>query len=67
MIHLSPRVLLASTATLSPWSVLASEASSSTMLDLTGHWAGFAALAVFFVAYGLVIAEETLHLRKSKP
>ncbi|HRF73581.1 MAG TPA: sodium:proton antiporter NhaD [Accumulibacter sp.] len=67
MIRLSPRVLLASTATLSPWSVLASEAGSSTMLDLTGHWAGFAALAVFFVAYALVIAEETLHLRKSKP
>jgi hypothetical protein len=37
------------------------------VLDLTTHWAGFAALAVFFIAYGLVIAEETLHLRKSKP
>ncbi len=36
-------------------------------LDLTGHWAGRAALAVFAVAYALVIAEETLSLRKSKP
>jgi hypothetical protein len=36
-------------------------------LDLTGHWAGRAALAIFAVAYAVVIAEETLHLRKSKP
>jgi len=36
-------------------------------LDLTGHWAGITALAVFFLAYALVIGEETIHLRKSKP
>ena len=36
-------------------------------LDLTASWAGFAALAVFFVAYVLVISEEFTHLRKSKP
>ena len=36
-------------------------------LDLTASWAGFAALAVFFVAYALVISEEFTHLRKSKP
>jgi Na+/H+ antiporter NhaD/arsenite permease-like protein len=36
-------------------------------LDLTGHWVGFAAIAVFVVAYALVIGEEALHLRKSKP
>jgi Na+/H+ antiporter NhaD/arsenite permease-like protein len=35
--------------------------------DLTGHWVGFAALAIFALAYGLVISEETIHLRKSKP
>jgi Na+/H+ antiporter NhaD/arsenite permease-like protein len=35
--------------------------------DLTGHWVGFAALAMFAVAYVLVIAEEAIHLRKSKP
>ncbi|WP_291995431.1 sodium:proton antiporter NhaD [Candidatus Accumulibacter sp. ACC003] len=67
MIQLSPRVFLAIAAALLPFSVLASDAALSTTLDLTGHWAGFAALAVFFIAYGLVIAEETLHLRKSKP
>ena len=36
-------------------------------LDLTRHWTGFAALAVFFAAYLLVMSEEVLHLRKSKP
>ena len=36
-------------------------------LDLTGHWAGRTALGIFAVAYALVIAEETLRLRKSKP
>lgn len=36
-------------------------------LDLTGHWVGFVALAIFVAAYGLVIAEEAIRLRKSKP
>jgi Na+/H+ antiporter NhaD/arsenite permease-like protein len=36
-------------------------------LDLTGHWGGISAVALFVVAYALVIGEETLHLRKSKP
>src|SRR5258707_10074370 len=35
--------------------------------DLTTHWVGFVALAVFAVAYLLVIAEEATRLRKSKP
>lgn len=35
--------------------------------DLTGSWYGIAALIVFIVAYLLVIGEEMLHLRKSKP
>ena len=36
-------------------------------LDLTGHWIGLTALAVFVVAYGAVMAEEKLHLPKSQP
>jgi len=36
-------------------------------LDLTAHWVGFTALAIFAVAYALVMAEEFTHLRKSKP
>lgn len=40
---------------------------SVALLDLTKHWVGFAALAIFFVAYALVILEEEIHMRKSKP
>ena len=36
-------------------------------LDLTGHIVGFFALAVFVLAYALVMAEEFTHMRKSKP
>jgi NhaD family Na+/H+ antiporter len=36
-------------------------------LDLTGTTAGLAALAIFTLAYLLVMAEEFTHLRKSKP
>jgi Na+/H+ antiporter NhaD/arsenite permease-like protein len=35
--------------------------------DLTFHWTGLLALSIFVVAYGLVILEETIHMRKSKP
>lgn len=36
-------------------------------MDLTGTTAAIAALAVFLIAYGLVIAEEFTEMRKSKP
>jgi NhaD family Na+/H+ antiporter len=36
-------------------------------LDLTNHLVGYLALIVFVLAYTLVIFEEQLHLRKSKP
>jgi NhaD family Na+/H+ antiporter len=36
-------------------------------LDLTSAPVGFAALGIFTLAYVLVMAEEFLHLRKSKP
>lgn len=36
-------------------------------MDLTNHWVGLSAIALFVLAYGLVIAEEYTHLRKSKP
>ena len=37
------------------------------MLSFTDHWTGYMALAVFLAAYVLVIVEENLDLRKSKP
>ena len=37
------------------------------MMDFTTHWAGYLAIAIFIGAYTLVILEENIHLRKSKP
>lgn len=36
-------------------------------IDLTHSWFGFLSLGIFVLAYVLVIFEEPLHLRKSKP
>ncbi len=52
------------TALLAPGLAIAGEEG---MLDLTGHGASLAAVAVFVLAYAVVIAEEALQLRKSKP
>ncbi|MGB2833373.1 MAG: sodium:proton antiporter NhaD [Methylotenera sp.] len=46
---------------------IAFAANQGAQLDLTNHWVGFAALALFFIAYLIVMAEEFIHLRKSKP
>ena len=50
-------------ALLCPTLALASDAH----MDLTAHWGGYAAVALFVAAYVLVIAEEYTHLRKSQP
>jgi Na+/H+ antiporter NhaD/arsenite permease-like protein len=36
-------------------------------LDLTLHWVGFLAIAIFFIAYLLAMIEEVIELHKSKP
>lgn len=46
---------------------LASGGNTGEILDLTQHWAGYTAIAVFVIAYAFVIFEEQLHLPKSKP
>jgi NhaD family Na+/H+ antiporter len=38
-----------------------------TTLDLTGHWVGFVSIAIFVVAMILVVLEDQIHMRKSKP
>ena len=48
-----------------PFQAIASP--ESNQLDLTGTWIGVAAIIIFVLAYSLVIGEEFLHLRKSKP
>jgi len=46
---------------------LANASEYSARVDLTSHWVGITALGLFFVAYLFVMAEEFIHLRKSKP
>ncbi len=41
--------------------------SAASHLNMTSSMLGFAALAIFVLGYSLVIAEEFIHLRKSKP
>jgi len=48
-----------------PAAAFASETAAPP--QLTTHWVGFAAIAIFAVAYLLVMGEEFTHLRKSKP
>jgi NhaD family Na+/H+ antiporter len=43
------------------------EEATHTPLNLTNSSIGFAAIAIFLIAYLLVMAEEYTHLRKSKP
>ncbi len=50
---------------LTPTAALA--AGNSTTLDLTDTWFGITAIIIFVLAYILVVGEEYLHLRKSKP
>ena len=40
---------------------------SPATLDLTSHWVGYVALALFALAYIFVMVEEFTHFRKSKP
>jgi len=47
-------------------SAWATEATARA-LSLTTHNVGYAAIAIFLIAYLLVMAEEFVHLRKSKP
>jgi Na+/H+ antiporter NhaD/arsenite permease-like protein len=50
-----------------PLNVLAATSNSAVATDLTGTWMGMLALVVFFAAYVLIISEEAIRLRKSKP
>jgi Na+/H+ antiporter NhaD/arsenite permease-like protein len=49
-----------------PISAMAASAAPSS-LTFTDHWIGYAAITIFVFAYLLVICEENIHLRKSKP
>jgi Na+/H+ antiporter NhaD/arsenite permease-like protein len=57
--------LMVSLSVLMPMTVFASE--GATPIDLTATSYGLWAVIIFVAAYALVIGEEALHLRKSKP
>lgn len=63
--------LMLSMTALLPLEVIAAEAVAAgadmSSADFTMHWAGWLAVGLFVLAYAFVIAEESLHLRKSKP
>ena len=59
------RLLSMAALLLFPVSVFAS--GEIHLQDFTRHWGAIACVLIFVLAYCLVIAEETIHLRKSKP
>jgi len=63
--RLSGLILLAGAA--APVAVLAAVSTPATQTDLTGTWLGMLSLLIFFAAYVLIISEEAIRLRKSKP
>jgi Na+/H+ antiporter NhaD/arsenite permease-like protein len=56
---------------LAAWPMLghaeASSVATPVLLDLTNSWIGYTCLVLFVLAYGVVVLEEFIHLRKSKP
>ncbi len=62
-----PLALAALFTVLTPGLALAGGGGTIEPLDLSTHWVGGAAIAIFVIAYTLVILEEHLHLAKSKP
>ena len=60
---LFPILLLIGTISEAAWASTGGEKH----LDLTGHSVGAIALIIFVLAYVFVMAEEFIHLRKSKP
>jgi len=42
-------------------------ANSGEQFDLTSHWIGYLSILFFAFAYCLVMLEDVIHLRKSKP
>ena len=61
------KAIIAACATVLVSGPALSAPAAGPAVDLTNHWAGYTSLAIFGFAYLLVISEETIHLRKSKP
>jgi NhaD family Na+/H+ antiporter len=50
-----------------PGVVWAAQGGDSHKIDLTSSWVGVLSVIIFVIAYAVVMCEEFLHLRKSKP
>ena len=61
-----PQVLIFLVGLLVATGAAASQGAGTT-LDLTANWVGYLSIIVFAAAYVVVILEERIHLRKSKP
>ena len=61
------KILLGTLLMCIPGVSLTADADVANYMDFTGHWAGITAIVIFVLAYSLVIGEEIIHLRKSKP
>lgn len=59
-------IALSTLLILAPLSAYSAEATHGIQ-NFTSHWAAILALVIFAASYSLVIFEEQLHLRKSKP
>ncbi|MBT3530977.1 MAG: sodium:proton antiporter NhaD [Gammaproteobacteria bacterium] len=62
----SPITILA-LLTLFPVLAFAASADPLSTFNLTDSWLGYFAIAIFVAAYALIILEENIHLKKSKP
>lgn len=61
------QVLLLIAGVCASCTAFAAGSTPDVVTDLTGTWLGILALVIFFAAYTLIISEEAIHLRKSKP
>ena len=50
-----------------PMQAAAADGEAIVFMDLTQHWGGLLSVLIFAAAYILVMGEEVIHLRKSKP
>ncbi len=67
MMNVAWRKLLLAILLLFSFPAATMAAEGGALLDLTTTWFGIAAIIIFVIAYMMVIGEEFLHLRKSKP
>lgn len=61
------RVFIIPLLLLIPVLALAADGDPATPGEFTGTWQGVVSLIIFILTYSLIVCEETIHLRKSKP